>query len=113
MITASKRHQKQHSIHYKFGLRIPRDYKDALLIDKFNNNTHWQTAIQLELDNIDAHHTFRDLGSGTPLLSGYHNICVHFVFDVKEDGCCKARLVAGGHLTPIPYDRIPTKKSLA
>ena len=106
MIAASKRHQKQHSIRYKFGLCIPRDYKDALLIDKSNNNTHWQTAIQLELDNIDAHRTFRDLGPGTPLPSGYHNIRVHFVFDVKEDGRRKARLVGGGHLTPIPYESV-------
>ena len=106
MIAASKRHQKQHSIRYKFGLRIPRDYKDALLIDKSNSNTQWQNAIQLELDNIDAHCTFRDLGLGTPLPSGYHNIRVHFVFDVKEDGRCKARLVAGGHLTPIPYESV-------
>ena len=96
MIAASKRHQKQHSIHYKFGLRIPCDYKDALLIDKSNDNTHWQNAIQLELDNIHAHRTFRDLGPGTPIPSGYHNIRVHFVFDVKEDGRRKARLVAGG-----------------
>ena len=81
-------------------------YKDTLIIDKSNNNTHWQTAIQLELDNIDAHCTFHDLGSGTPLPSGYHNIRVHFVFDVKEDGCRKARLVAGGHLTPIPYESV-------
>ena len=80
MIAASKRHQKQHSIRYKFGLHIPRDYKDALLIDKSNDNTHWQNAIQLELDNINAHHTFHDLGLGTPLPSGYHNIHVHLVF---------------------------------
>ena len=106
MIAASKRHQKQHSIRYKFGLHIPRDYKDALLIDKSNNNTQWQNAIQLELDNIDAHRTFHDLGLGTPLPSGYHNIRVHFVFDVKEDGRRKARLVAGGHLTPIPYESV-------
>ena len=106
MIAASKCHQKQHSICYKFGLCIPRDYKDALLIDKSNDNTHWQNAIQLELDNIDAHRTFRDLGPGTPLPSGYHNIHVHFVFDVKEDGRRKARLVAGGHLTPIPYESV-------
>ena len=106
MIAASKRHQKQHSIRYKFGLRIPRDYKDALFIDKSNNTTHWQNAIQLELDNIDEHRTFHDLGRGTPLPNGYHNIRVHFIFDVKEDGRRKARLVAGGHLTPIPYESV-------
>ena len=28
------------------------------------------------------------------------------VFDVKEDGCRKARLVAGSHLTPLPYESV-------
>ena len=70
MIAASKCHQKQHSIRYKFGLHISHDYKDALVIDKANNNIYWQTAIKLELDNIAAHRTFRDIGFGTPLPVG-------------------------------------------
>jgi hypothetical protein len=31
---------------------------------------------------------------------------VHLVFDVKHDGCHKARLVAGGHLTDPPLDSV-------
>ena len=31
---------------------------------------------------------------------GYWKLRVHFVFAAKHDGCHKARLVAGGHLTP-------------
>jgi hypothetical protein len=28
------------------------------------------------------------------------------VYAVKHDGCHKARLVAGGHLTPVPLDSV-------
>ena len=37
---------------------------------------------------------------------GYQKIKVHLAFACKHDGCHKARLVAGGHLTPDPIDHI-------
>ena len=37
---------------------------------------------------------------------GYQKIKVHLVFACKHDGHCKARLVAGGHLSPDPIDSI-------
>ena len=37
---------------------------------------------------------------------GYQKNKVHLVFACKHDGCHKARLVAGGHLTPDPIDSI-------
>ena len=37
---------------------------------------------------------------------GYHRIKVHLVFPVKFDGRHKARLVADGHLTPEPIEKI-------
>ena len=37
---------------------------------------------------------------------GYHRIKVHLVFAVKFDGRHKARLVADGHLTPVPIENI-------
>ena len=42
---------------------------------------------------------FHDLGKDVVPPIGYKKICVHFVFDIKHDGCHKARLVADGHLT--------------
>ena len=35
---------------------------------------------------------------------GYQKIKVHLVFACNHDGCHKARLVAGGHLTADPID---------
>ena len=37
---------------------------------------------------------------------GYQKIKVHLGFAYKHDGCHKARLVAGGHLSPDPIDSI-------
>ena len=42
----------------------------------------------------------------TNVPQGYQKIKVHLVFACKHDGCPKARLVAGGHLTPDPIDSI-------
>ena len=39
-------------------------------------------------------------------MPGYKKIKVHFVYDVKHDGQEKARLVAGGHLTPVPIKSV-------
>ena len=38
--------------------------------------------------------------------NGYQKIRVHLIFVVKHDGRHKARLVAGGHLTPDPIETI-------
>ena len=99
----------------KFGIEVPKHYKDALRLDKQNGNTLWQDAIKTELDQINSYNTFKDNGRTIP--KGYKRIPVHFVFDVKFDLRRKARLVAGGHLTkPIfndaPYTGIASIKSI-
>ena len=37
---------------------------------------------------------------------GYQKIKVHVIFACNHDGCHKAHLVAGGHLTPGPVESI-------
>jgi hypothetical protein len=37
---------------------------------------------------------------------GYKKICIHTIYDVKHDGQHKARMVAGGHLTPVPLESV-------
>jgi Reverse transcriptase (RNA-dependent DNA polymerase) len=49
---------------------------------------------------------FGDLGNDRPPPSGYKKIPLRMIYDIKHDGRHKARLVAGGHLTPIPIDSI-------
>ena len=67
------------------------------------------------MDQINEYKVFQDHGkaqydpksrkeSTTP--NGYQKIRVHLIFAVKHDGRRKARLVAGGHLTPDPIESI-------
>ncbi len=84
---------------YKFGVRVPRTYHEALEIDNECGNRLWQEAIDKEMEQIMEYKVFRDHGKNVCAPAGYKQICVHLVFDVKYDLRQKARLVAGGHLT--------------
>ena len=76
-------------------------------MDKQNNNTKFQDAVKLELNQIDDYQTFRNLGKAKldakrrvlNAPKGYQKARVHLVFDVKHDGRHKARLVCDRHLT--------------
>ena len=93
---------------FKYGYEVPRTYNQAIAMDERNNNTLWQDAVKLELQQINQYQTFQDQGhqSIAKLPDGHKRIRVHFVFDVKHDGRHKARLVADGHLTDVPLDSV-------
>ena len=92
---------------YMFGVRVPRNSREAEVLDKENGKTKWQDAMYEERDQLDDYTTFKNLGKGIfPKDKGYKRINVHFVFAVKHDLRYKARLVAGGHLTD------PAKESI-
>jgi hypothetical protein len=77
----------------KYGYEVPRNYADAIDIDRRNKNTKWQDAVALELKQIDDYCTFIDLGpkETAKIPKGYKKICVHLVYNVKHDGCHKGR----------------------
>ena len=52
------------------------------------------------------HETHEDLGLNAKAPEGHKKIKVYLVFDMKHDGGHKARLVASGHLTDIPFSSI-------
>ena len=91
---------------YKFGFIVPRDYKQAMDLDKKNGNTKFKDCTDLELKQIDDYKTFLDLGKGTKAPDGSKKIGVHLVYDIKHDGRHKARLVADGHRTDIPLTSV-------
>ena len=91
---------------YMFGVEVPRNYEQAMELDRRNGNTLWADATALELGQIDDYETFKDLGEGGHPGQGYKKINVHLVYAVKHDGRRKARLVAGGHLTDTPIDSV-------
>ena len=91
---------------YMYGFEIPKDYQDALRLDRLNGNTRWQDATKVEMDQLAEYKVFIDMGLGTPIPKGFQRIRVHLVYACKHDGRHKARLVADGHLTDIPVDSV-------
>ena len=91
---------------YMYGYEIPKDYNDALRLDKLHNNSKWQDATALEMAQLHEYKTFLDMGFNAKIPDGYKRIRVHLVFACKHDGRHKARLVADGHLTDIPVDSV-------
>ena len=107
-VKQSRIRQVRASARYQHGFQVPKDYNDAIRLDKENSNTHWQDAMDLELTQIHEYKVFKDTGKAqfldgkavTP--DGFQKIRVHFVYAVKHDGKFKARLVADGHPTKEP-----------
>ena len=93
--------QVRASARYQHGFQVPKDYNDAIRLDKEKSNTHWQDAMNLELTGKAQFHNGKAV---TP--DGFQKIRVHFVYAVKHDGRFKARLVADGHLTKEPVESI-------
>ena len=81
-VKQSRIHQVRASVRYQHGFQVPKDFNDAIRLDKENSNTHWQDAMDLELTQIHEYKVFKDT--------------------VKHDEKFKARLVADGHLTKEP-----------
>ena len=91
---------------YKYGFQVPRDHREAMLIDERDGNDKWAKSEELERSQLFDYETFTDKGLGAPIPEGYKKIPCHFVYDVKHDGRYKSRLVAGGHRTDTPIDSV-------
>ena len=96
----SRFRQVRASARYQHGFLVPKDYNDAIRLDKENSNTHWQDAMDLELTQIHEYKVFMDTGKAqshngkaiTP--DGFQKIRVHFLN------------VADGQLTKEPVEPI-------
>ena len=89
---------------YKYGVQVPRDHREAMILDERNNNNRWAKAAEKELQQILDYDTFKSLGKGAPVPEGHTLIPCHLVFDQKASGAAKGRLVAGGHRTSTPAE---------
>jgi len=87
---------------HKYGIRIPKNIKEAIEIDREAGNTLWMDAIKLEMQNVRV--AFEDFDGDPNSLVGYTQITGHLVFDVKlgENFRRKARYCADGHKTGAP-----------
>ena len=70
---------------YKYSIRVPKDYKEAVELDEANGNTLWQDAIDKERGQINDFKTFKALRKGAKAPKGYNPVTVCFCFDVKFD----------------------------
>ena len=88
---------------YAFGVQVPRNEEEARrLDDKYKElglPLKWADAEDIEVEQLMEYSTFKDNGKRSP-PAGYKYIKVFFVYTVKHDLRHKARLVAGGHMTP-------------
>ena len=78
-------------------------------------HTKWTDAEGVELRQLGDYKTFIDKGHRAPVPRGFREIKVRFVYDCKHDLRHKARLVAGGHLTPTDessYSGVVSLKSM-
>ena len=71
---------------YKFGVKVPRNVKHALEIDKKNGTKGWGDSISLELNQLKDCKTFKVVPDGERMPPGCNRIPYHIVMDVKFDG---------------------------
>ena len=95
------RSTRYHKWTHKFGIELPKTVEEANEIGKATGTFLWRDVIELEMKNVWL--AFDVLLDGVAPLSDHQYLKCHMIFDVKmEDFCCKARLIAGGHMTKAP-----------
>ena len=67
-----------------FGIKVPKNHKEAIQLDKENGNTKWADAEAKEIDELNSLHSFRSIGMRAPTPKGYKKIPIFFVYAVKE-----------------------------
>ena len=93
--------KRYHKRTHKFGFEVPKTVARALEIDQENGNHLWREAIAKEMEAVRV--AFKILDDNVEPPPGSQYMQCHMIFEVKLDGFrCKARLVAGGHMTDAP-----------
>lgn len=85
----------------KFGFKIPRSTREALLLDQEAQNHLWAEAIAKEMDSLDRLGVFVYYPAGKIFArsEGWQFAPLRMIFDIKQqDLRRKARLVVGGHV---------------
>ena len=106
LVNQAKLHSCRTAPRHKCSFEIPRDCKHALQLNAEHKNTKWKDATDLEMQQLDEHQTFKDMGLGDKKPPGCKKTKAHLVHAVKHDGCHKARMVADGHLTDTPAESV-------
>lgn len=78
---------------------VPKSVEQALSLDCINGNTLWKEAIEKEVGQLLDYKTFQILARGEKAPNNHTRVPLILCFNTKHDGRCKARIVAGGHVT--------------
>ena len=81
---------------FKYGIEVPRSWKDLIRLDTTANNRKWQDAVEKEVSALIQHQCFDFKPPGFKPPSDFQYCRLHFVYDVKNDLRYKARLVCNG-----------------
>ena len=92
----------------KFGYQVPRNLRDAYNLGTKDGNNKWAEAIRVEVNKLKEYDVFQAMAEGVGAPEGYSRIPLHWVFNVKHDFRHQARIVAGGHIAPIPDESPPS-----
>lgn len=86
-------------VQVKYGVVIPRNsVRHAHELDKEAGSTVWTDAIRKEIESLLALNCFTFHPPDYKPSSGFQMARLSMIFEVKQDGRRKARLVAGGHM---------------
>ena len=83
---------------HKFGIKIPKDIKEALKLDQDNGKTLWQDSYKKEMFQVGV--AFKILRDGEHIPVGYNKSSGHSIWLVNMDFTRKARWVKYDHRTP-------------
>eukprot|EP00957_Ditylum_brightwellii_P065119 4939469-Ditylum_brightwellii.AAC.1 len=93
------RNQKKR-IKEKFGVKFPKNTREALLIDQANRDKKWGEAIAKEMNALERLRVFEyfDPGMTFSCDKGWQYAPMQMIFDVKHDLRRNAHFVVGGHV---------------
>ena len=83
----------------KFGIKVPNNVREVLILDKENGYNLWAEAIQKQMTALNQASVFIYHPPSYKVNHQYQYVPLRIIFDVKqEDLRRKARMVAGGHV---------------
>eukprot|EP00957_Ditylum_brightwellii_P168491 12825425-Ditylum_brightwellii.AAC.1 len=90
----------------KYGIEVLWNARHTIELDKKNGNIMWQDTMALEVGALNELECFDFRDEGNYPKGNYQQTTLYMVFDIKQDLCKKARLVAGGHLVELLDNKV-------
>ena len=83
---------------FKYGVEVPKNTKHAEEIDAQHGTSLWKEAYQKEIASLLSLSCFDFHPPDSKPGPDYQFVKLTMVYEVKQNGCHKERVVAGGHL---------------